>query len=361
MRILQLGKFYPIRGGIEKVMWDLTRGLNAEGVHCDMLCAVLGDALTLDMGGEGRCFCIHAMAKKQGTMIAPAMTGWLRRHHKEYDIIQIHHPDPMAALALRLSGYRGKVVLQWHSDVLKSRFFTVMYSPLQNWLIGRADVIVGTTPIYTSQSPDLAGVQEKIKCVPIGIEDDIRLPGVETDRKKVFALGRLVPYKGFGTLIEAARYLPDGYKVTIGGDGPLKDVLEDHIAKHSLGEKVTLCGYMSDGEVREEFNSCGVFCLSSSLKTEAFGIVQIEAMSCSKPVVATKVPESGISWVNEDGVSGLNVDPDDPQAMARAIVDLTSDDAVYAKFCQGARERFLEMFTIQNMVGSFRKLYEEVL
>ena len=39
MRVLQLGKFYPIRGGVEKVMWDLTRGLSGKGIDCDMLCA----------------------------------------------------------------------------------------------------------------------------------------------------------------------------------------------------------------------------------------------------------------------------------------------------------------------------------
>ena len=183
MKILQLGKFYPIRGGVEKVMWDLTRGLSGEGIHCDMLCASLHpgkadpqDAQFLQPDGSfrfnpnGRAFCVKAIAKKSATMISPAMVSWLRRNKAQYDIIHIHHPDPMAALALRLSGFKGKVVLHWHSDIVSQKFLLALYRPLQSWLIRRADIIVGTTPAYIKASPWLSGVQQKCTYVPIGIK-----------------------------------------------------------------------------------------------------------------------------------------------------------------------------------------------
>ena len=378
MRVLQLGKFYPIRGGVEKVMWDLTKGLNAKGVDCDMLCAALSPCkpdpddgpavveespLTFGMGGNGRCICVRARAKKAATMIAPAMIKWLRRHKDDYDIIHVHHPDPMACLALRCSGFKGKVVLHWHSDILKQKAILLFYKPLQSWLIRRADRIAGTTPVYVAQSPYLKDVQDKLHIIPIGIEDNVRKPGHcdRGDERLVFSLGRLVPYKGFSYLIQAAKLLPDNYRVVIGGMGPLKEDLQAEIDAAELGNKVVLAGYLSTEQVRSLYNECTLFCLSSVMKTEAFGIVQLEAMSCGKPVVATRIPASGVAWVNEEGVSGLNVEPRDARALADAIVAVCEDPVRYAQFCEGARKRFEQNFTFDAMIGNAAALYNELL
>ena len=98
--------------------------------------------------------------------------------------------------------------------------------------------------------------------------------------------------------------------------------------------------------------------MSSVMKTEAFGIVQIEAMSTGTPVVATKIPESGVSWVNEDGVSGLNVEPEDPKALAKAIQDICEDKEKYDTFSQGARERFKTLYQYDKMIKKIITVYE---
>lgn len=72
---------------------------------------------------HGRILCHRTLIEAAKTMIAPSMVTRLRRIAKDYDIIHIHHPDPMAAMALRLSGYKGKVVLHWHSDILSQKRF----------------------------------------------------------------------------------------------------------------------------------------------------------------------------------------------------------------------------------------------
>lgn len=74
----------------------------------------------------------------------------------------------MAAFALRFSGYKGKVILHWHSDIVKQKYLLKLYKPFQDWLIKRADLIVGTSPIYVQESPFLKNVQNKIACLPIG-------------------------------------------------------------------------------------------------------------------------------------------------------------------------------------------------
>lgn len=364
MRVLQLGKFYPVFGGVEKVMYDLTMGLG-----CDMLCASADkkkEPYTLSIAGGGKVIVMPTLLKAAGTMIAPKMVSWLKRNAGEYDLIDVHHPDPMAGLALRLSHFKGKVILHWHSDIIGKGLFRILYKPLQNWLIRRADRIVGTTPVYVSETPDLKAVQDKTTFVPIGIApfrpeaeaaDKIRqeLGG----KKLVFSLGRLIPYKGYENLIRAAGYLPDDYKVVIGGSGPLRANLQQEIDSLGLSGKVTLAGYMKDKDLPAFFSAADVFVLPSVTKNEAFGIVQIEAMSVGTPVVATKIPGSGVAWVNEDGVSGLNVNPGDPQAIAEAILAITKDEITRRSFSEGASQRFDNLFKEEIMINKITELYEK--
>lgn len=359
MKILQLGKFYPIRGGVEKVMWDLTHGLRARGVDCDMLCA------KLPQDPDGPVMTVKAWTKMAGTMIAPSMISRLRSCCRLYDVIHIHHPDPMAALSLRLSGYKGKVVLHWHSDIVSQKAFLRLYKPLQRWLVRRADAIVGTTPVYLESSEYLQDVQEKCRCIPIGITP-FEVDGTEAGRlRKAFsgrflllAVGRLVPYKGYGYLLDAMALLPDDYHLFLVGDGPMRPQLEEQVRRLGLQERVTLAGYLEDGgEFRDLFGACDVFVLPSIMKTEAFGIVQIEAFSCGKPVVATTIPGSGVSWVNKDGVSGRNAEPRSAEALARAIREVCLEKEKYGS---GALTLFRDRYRLDTMIDKTIQLYEEI-
>lgn len=366
MKILQLGKFYPIRGGVEKVAESLTEGISARGVTCDMLCASFESAREMQvipLNEHGRIIVVPTRLKAAGTMIAPQMISWLRNHKDEYDIIHIHHPDPMAALALWLSGFRNRVILHWHSDILSQRFFLFFYRPLQNWLIRRAERILGTTPVYVRESPHLIHAQGKCTALPIGIdplqpnphrvaEIRNRFPG----RKLILSIGRLVPYKGYPYLIEAMTFLSGDYYLVIGGTGPLREQLEQLIREKNLQDRITLTGYIDGADLPAWFGACDCFVLTSTMKTEAFGIVQIEAMSCHKPVVATRIPQSGVAWVNEDGVSGRNVTPGKPEEYAAAIQEITENKQ---KFGESAYLRFLNCFTRKQMIDKILQLYEK--
>ena len=368
LRILQLGKFYPIRGGVEKVAYDLMEGLSERGVRCDMMCAAShGGSRVIPVNGHANVLCCHTWFKAAATMISPAMIASLRRECHKYDIIHLHHPDPMACLALMLSGYKGKVVLHWHSDIQKQKTLLRLYKPLQQWSLRRADVVVVTTPVYLEESPFLQGVRHKSVCLPIGVKAMCPEPGeVEKIRSRypgkkiVFSLGRLVAYKGYYYLVAAAKHLGSDYVVLIGGTGALRGELEKEIAELGLQGKVELLGRIGDEELPAYYGACDVFCLSSVQKTEAFGIVQIEAMSCGKPVVATNIPQSGVAWVNAHGVSGLNVEPGDARALARAIEDITKDEAAYRQYVAGAASRYRELFTQEQMINKCIKIYTKL-
>lgn len=368
MKVLQLGKFFPVLGGVERVMVDLMGGLSERGIPCDMLCAAVGDDCgELKVNEHASIFRVPALGKLAATMISPSMVSTLKRICRQYDIIHVHHPDPMACLALYLSGYSGRVVLHWHSDIAKQRILLQFYRPLQEWLLHRADVIVGTSPVYLAQSPCLARWQHKVVALPIGIQplqpDSQAVQALRRQyggRHVVFSLGRLVHYKGYRYLVEAARYLTDDYVVLIGGTGELHDELQSLIQRWHVSDRVRLLGRVSDHDLPAYYGMCDLFCLSSVQKTEAFGIVQIEAMSCGKPVVATRIPQSGVAWVNSDGESGLNVEPCDARALAHAIMTVCSDDALYQRLSNGARERFDKIFTYDKMIDNTLTIYNQL-
>ncbi len=369
MKILQLGKFYPLKGGVEKVMYALAQGMSERGIDCDMLFAS-GDGNTESICLNEHCTLMRSKTwfEAKATMISPSMITILRRICRQYDIIHIHHPDPMAALALWLSGYKGIVILHWHSDIIRQNNMLKFYRPLQKWLKRRAKVIVGTSPVYLQASPFLKKIQGKTYCIPIGVKE----PASETslamkireqyaNRRIIFSLGRMVSYKGFQYLIDAAKYLDDSYVILIGGTGNQEQYLHSKIEMEGLQDKVKMLGYIPEEQLDSYYESCTLFCLSSTDKREAFAIVQIKAMAHGKPVVSVNIPGSGVPWVNKHGVSGLNVEPGDSRAIAQAISDICQSEQKYQQFCRQSRQRYEQFFRMEDMIEACENLYKEVM
>lgn len=351
------------------MMYAFTLGLSLRGVSCDMLCASDDDDVgETRLNSHSRLIKTKTLAKVAATMISPEMISRLKETCHQYDLIHIHYPDPMATLALFLSGYKGKVIIHWHSDIVKQKILLQFVKPLLMWLIHRADLILGTSPVYVEDSPMLRRVQDKVSYLPIGVRE--RAPEADLvamirnqypGKKIVYSMGRLVAYKGYEYLIEAAMLLPDDYIVLIGGTGPLKGKLQELIRKYQLQQKVFILGFIPREVESAYYGACDVFCLSSVMKTEAYAIVQVEAMSCGRPVVATKIPGSGVPWVNEHGVSGLNVAPESPAEIAHAIQLICEDPYTYEKYSMGALHRYHKLFTLEAMTDGLVKHYKNVL
>lgn len=367
MRILQLGKFFPIHGGVEKVMYDLAQGLSQRNIHCDMLMAS-ADGYTEPIVLNSYCtiYKTKGVYKLLATYISPQMIAMLRKIQHRYDIIHIHHPDPMAALALFLSGYKGKVVLHWHSDILKQRIALKLYKAIQEWLIKRADLILCTTPLY-AKTEHLNKGKHKVQILPIGVNPLTPNPKLVEEiqnqyfgKKIVYSLGRLVGYKGFEYLIDAAKYLPDDYVVLIGGRGPLRAELSERIKANKVEEKVYLLGLIPDEMLSSYYGAAKLFCLSSVERTEAFAIVQVEAMTCGKPVVATNIPGSGVSWVNQHEFSGLNVPIKEGKALAEAIQAICDQEDIYQEYAKRARQRYHQFFLMKDMIHSCLAMYQQL-
>ena len=372
MKALQISKFYPpVMGGIESVAFELTEGLNRQGIETDVLCAHTGSGTLRERSAAGyRIVRAGSLGKLLSTSMSPAMLLEARRMCDDYDVIQVQMPDPMAALALWFARPRAKIVLHWQSDVINQRRALKLYEPLQHWLLRRADAIIATTPPYADASPSLQAWKSKVEVIPLGITPIDNRGAADKaralrerfgGRKIVFSLGRMTYYKGFDVLIDAARLLPADAVVVVGGGGELLQTYRDRVAAEGLAGRIEFVGRIPDEDIPGYFEAASVFCLSSIVRAEAYGVVLLEAMAMGKPIVTTDIPGSGVPWVNQHEVTGLNVPVSDGRAMAAALTRILQDDALAARFGAAGKERFLTQLTAESMVSRTLSLYRRLL
>jgi len=370
MRILQLGRFYPPDlGGIETVLFEIVEGLNASDIACDVLCSNKVNRLDISNFGSYKVTRAPSLTHILSTAISPSLFLLLKKMIGNYDIIHLHHPDPMATLALLACHSEKKIIVHWHSDIVRQKFALIFFRPIQEMLLRRCDKIIVTSKNYLDSSPDLVKFKMKAEIVPIGIDADMsvneqkikELRSKFRNKTVIFSLGRHVYYKGFDFLIDAATYLNDKFVIVIGGEGPLTPSLRKQVEAKGLKSVIYFTGKIPASEIHSYFELCDIFCLPSVERSEAFGVVLLEAMSLGKPIVATNIPGSGVNWVNQDNETGLNVTPQNPKELADAFVKISSDPNVRQKFSEQSKSRYLRKFTREAMVGQLISLYSRVM
>ena len=371
MKILQFGKFYyPVFGGMERAMYEIVEGFNARDISCDVLCSHTKPQSETSDFGSYKAYRAASYGVVHSTPISPQLISTLWKLNKKYDVIQVHHPDPMAFLALFLVRPSSKIVVQWQSDIVRQEKMLKLFLPLQNWVLNRADAIIAASKPYAEHSPHLIPYLDKTEIIPIGISEDelntdeknvAQIKADYPDKKIVLAFGRLVTYKGFDYLVEAARYLSDDYVILIGGGGPEETTLKELIRQYHLEDKVHLLGNVDEKEKYDYYQAASLFCLPSVTKAEAYGIVLVEAMAFGKPIISSRIEESGMVWVNQDEVTGLQVPPRSPKELAQAIEKIGNDPQLYQKFSENAKKRYQDLFTRERMIDKLDALYQKIL
>jgi len=369
-RCLQLSKFYPpVNGGIETTVRDIAEGLTSHGWQVEVLCANTTRG-TVREAGAIPVTRVSSFGVVASTSMTPSLISQLARQQQDQDVIHVHLPNPIANLALFLTRPKCKLVLHWHSDIVKQKHLLKLYAPLQAWLLRRADVIVATTEQYAESSPWLQPYRQKVRFVPSCLRDPretvdfgaserraAEIRNAHPGKKIVFALGRMIYYKGFDVLVRSARRLGDDTVVLLGGSGELQEPLRKLARDLGVEHKVSFLGRVSDADLSAYYMAADVFCLPSLMRSEAFGLVMVEAMSFSKPVVATRIPGSGVTWVNVHGETGLNAKPGDDEDLARALLELLGDPARAHAMGTAGRRRFEQHLTLEKMIDATLAAY----
>lgn len=369
IRVLQVNKLYsPHIGGIERMVQLIAEGL-CHSVDMQVLVCRhkgLGRNETVNDISVHRASSLGMMLSMP---IAPSFPFLFKKLSQNADIVHFHTPFPLGDLSCLMAGYKGKVIVNWHSDVLRQKGFLWAYKLLATAFLRRADRVIVADSNIAKNSPLLQPFNEKCVVVPFGIDtrrfqlnDDMRKQA-EGIRSKfgspiVLCVGRLVYYKGVEQVIKSMCEV-DAVLLLI-GDGPLRLNLEKLVVQLGLTNKVVFLGMLSYDEMPAYFHACDVFVLPSVASTEAFGLVQLEAMACGKPVVNTRLP-TGVPEVSRHQETGLTMPPGDAQALGVAIGTLLDDSALRQRYGENAKQRVREHFSLQKMLDSVQAIYGELV
>ena len=382
LRILHVGKYFaPYHGGVERYMTDLMASSPAVGIECAALVHNLERSWSRqeenhELGDS--CATVWRSASWARALFTPLSPGFrkdLSALIKQFkpDAIHVHLPNPSACWLLGLGAARDiPLVVHWHSDVITKDLGFAMrgayffYRRIERALLARADAIIATSPSYLRSSLSLADWPDKCKVVPLGLDANrisrLSQPQASSHSKnfRVLAVGRLTYYKGFGFLIRALAEVRD-IDLHIVGDGELLEELKALAAQVGVADRVQFLTQVDDEQLAREMATCDCLCLPSIERTEAFGLVLLEAMVFARATVSSAVVGSGMSWVVEDGQTGLTVPPRDVQALAQALRELQADPEKTARLGKAGRARFDEHFSIEHSVRSIKQLYLNIL
>lgn len=374
MRILQLGRFWKRDGGVQMVAQLLCRGLAEQGLDVTNLVASANLSRSDQRVDGYRLVEAACWGVRFSTAISPDMIRVARALHRDhsFDLLHIHFPDPMSHLVSLALPKTLPRVITWHSDIVKQKRLLALYRPFQIKEIQRAQALIAATEAHFSSSQQIpvSYPAQRRHVIPFGVDYDKlnlsparqalahQLRQAAGGRPLVFALGRHVAYKGFEYLISAMPQTEA--QLVLGGDGPLTEMLKRQAQTLGLGDRVRFVGRIDDQALGAYYHACDMFCLPSVTTNEAFGLVQLEAMACGKPVVCTDL-KNGVNALNPHEVTGLTVPVRDPAALASAINRLASDPALGRRLGHCGQERAWGTYSMKAMSQAHVQLYQRLL
>ncbi len=385
MKILQINKlYYPWVGGVEKVVQQIAEGLNgkdynpptassrsrserAPDFEIEVLCCQPKGKRSIEEIKGVKVYRASSFGIFWGMPFSFDFFKLFKKLSKEFNIIDFHHSFPLGDLAIFLFRPRAKLILHYHSDIVRQRIFNFLLNPLIFNTLKRAQKIIVSSPNILKNSPYLKNFQKKCEVIPCGVDikklqDEVNQEEVEKIKERhgefVLFVGRLNYYKGLEYLIESMEKL--SAKLLIIGEGPQKKNLEFRIKNLGLKNRIYFLPFQKEKELLNYYRACSVFVLPSTFKSEAFGLVLIEAMACGKPVISTELG-TGTSFVNRNGVTGFVVPPKNSKALALAIKKILEDKKLAQEFGQNAFERAASEFSLEKMLEKISAVYGSIL
>jgi sugar transferase (PEP-CTERM/EpsH1 system associated) len=336
-------------GGLEKVVIDLASHLN-NGKYKVVICCLdrLGD---LAKEAENRGIKVIFVKRKPGIdILLPFRLSKIFKDEK-IDIVHTHNHAAMlyGTLGAKLTGIH-KIFNTIHGREKKIKNACI-WSMI--WQMNSR--IITISQDAKKELVKNSGINPgKIDVIYNGI-DISRFKKSDVDSNIIGTVSRLSLEKDNFTMLEAFKIVTsriDNVKLTIAGDGPLRESLKFKVESLKLEGKVQFMGFRNDiPEILSRFN---VFALSSL--TEGISISLLEAMASSKPVVATNV--GGNPEVVVDGETGILVPPKEPERIAEAIIKILSDRDMAKRMGEAGRKTVEEKFSLERMVKEYQEIYE---
>jgi len=383
-RVLHIGKYYPpYRGGMEQFLQVLLRALARRGVTVRALVHQHQGRSGFERDGEIGVYHSRTLGRLLFAPIAPLFLFHLFRQCRDFqpDILHLHMPNTSVFwLLLPLKLFRScPWIVHWHSDVVFPRRSYLhrlayrFYRPLERWVLRRATAIIVTSPPYLAHSEALRPFRDKCRVIPLAspaialsdlpivAKDDVSdLPGM----LNVLCVGRLTHYKGQSVLLQAvAEAIKRGgaIRLVLVGSGELRAELEQQVRALGLQDSVVFAGQVDEDTLTDLYSNCDLLCLPSLERTEAFGMVLLEAMNFARPTLVTDVPGSGMSWVVRDGETGWVVKAGDASSLAERLLWCANHCEALSAAGEAGQRRAREHFSVDRVAEDTLALYREVV
>ncbi len=368
LNVLQIGKYYhPYKGGIENHQRDLCKGLKEE-FEIEIVAANTSFRTKKEIIDDIPVIRAGRVLNLSSTAICPTFSKYIKDRCP--DVVHVHCPNPMGVISYFSIKSKHKLIVTFHNDIVRQKYSLKLYKPILKRFLDRAERIIVHNRIIAESSTVLSEYLAKITEIPAGIDPEEYKSTLNSEKIKrdfqeqygdriILFIGRLVEFKGVKYLIEAMKGV-DAQLIII-GYGPLEKGLKNFSEECCINNKVTFVTEHTHEEKIAYLHASKMLCMPSIGKNESFGIVQLEAMVCGKPVINTSIQGSASSYISLHNETGLTVTPKNSEELAEAINRLLSDPEFAVNLGNNGRKRVLKSFTKELNTKKNLDVYREVL
>ena len=387
LRVCHLGKYYPpAPGGMESHIQTIARSQAALGVDVQVVCVNHADRhgreivwsrhganhTNVENDGGVRVTRVARSASMARLDLCPSLPRLLASiESKGVDVFHLHTPNPTMLLALCMLRPSTPIVITHHSDVVRQKILKYAMRPFELFVYQRAAGIQATSPFYPAASDVLPRFREKVTSLPMGIDLEAYLrpsAGAQKHAAELRAkhgrplwlcVGRCVYYKNFRTSVEAMAHVPG--RLLIIGHGPEEAHLRQLAQQFGVQDRIIWQSYATNDELVGAYHAATALWFPSNARSEAFGLVQVEAMASGCPVINSHIPGSGVPWVSLHEHTGLTVPIDDVDNFSKAAWRLLSEPGFRERLSRNARTRAVEQFDQSVMAKRSLSIYRRAM
>jgi rhamnosyl/mannosyltransferase len=381
IRIVHLSKYYPPdRGGMETHIQTLAKIQAAMGAEVHVIC-INGFDEQGHLATKTRT--IHEMdgnvkITRLGRFLSVAkfdICSELRQEINKFvnnsnTIFHLHTPNPTMVMALTLLDRKVPLVITHHSDVIKQKILKYALRPFEHIVYSQSSQILTTSFQYVQGSKFLQFYPHKLNALPLGLDiETYRQPNqkavaysrsLQQEHGDIIwlAVGRLVYYKALHIAIQSLKKVRG--KLVIIGIGSLKAELKALAHKLGVENRIVWLGHVSEDQLVGAYHAATALWFPSNVRSEGFGLVQVEAMASGCPVINANIPCSGVAWVSRHEQEGLTVPINNPDALAQASNRLLYQPGLRDRLVKACQDR-AAYFNHISMGKRSLEIYDKIL
>lgn len=372
MRVLHVYRTYfpDPPGGLQEAIRQTCIALQSRGVENQVLTLSRSPFPEIVDRPEARVVRSRSwLAPASCDIGGPAAVKRFRVAAEWADVVHFNFPWPFADVLRLLAGREKPAVLTYHSDIVRQRMLGGLYRPLMMRMLNTMSAVVATSPGYAKSSEVLCdgAIQDRVRVVPLGIDRDsypsagdvdvFRRAGLNSGEPYFLFIGVLRYYKGLHDLVKAATHVPA--KIVIAGTGPEGEALRA-LQSRTNASNVIFAGQVTDEEKVALIRECRALVLPSHLRSEAFGMVLVEAAMFGRPLISCELG-TGTSYVNAHQETGFVVPPNRPDELASAMNAFLESERLALQMGAAAFSRYEKLFSGAALGRAYEAVFREVL